>query len=195
MNKLLLLILLISGLSIAQYKNETRNDLNTRFGIGITAAWFNPVDADNGGIMGGLVARAKFMKFFGAELSVNYRSEDYGSDFVSVTTVPVLLSALVYPVDFLYGLAGIGYYNTSIEYSGTNLTGIDLGDESSGEVGGQFGLGLTFPISDRYRMFGDIRYHLLGYELKRLDNVAQSISSYNVDANFLSVNLGLLIEF
>lgn len=189
MLKYLLLFLVFSSFSFAQGR-ETY--FTPQSGIGVMGSYYKSADADNSGFMGAIVGRTMFTRQLGAELSVGYRSEDYLGGFVTISSVPVLLSAMLYPTDYIYGLAGIGLYSTTIKYGNISFLGISLGDVKYAKIGYHLGAGATYPLTSNFRIFGDFRYHFLSYNVKTPVSIINEIT---IDANYYSVNAGILLMF
>ena len=102
---------------------------------------------------------------------------------------PVTATALLYPLPFLYGGIGGGWYNTTIDYADRyNDVGID--DETSTEFGWHLAAGLEIPASPRFKLFGDIRFVFLDYKFKELPEAVLD----GADSDFYSINLGVLFQ-
>jgi len=105
---------------------------------------------------------------------------------------PVQVSALLYPVPIVYGLAGAGWYHTTLDYDQTKME--ELGgtaipeDETTSTLGYHLGAGLEIPLSNM-KLTADVRYVFLNYDLDEIENLPET------DHDFLAVTLGLLWEF
>jgi len=136
---------------------------------------------DEGAHMGGVVARAR-SEFLGLEGAVDYRSEELNLS-TDLRTWPVTVSFLVYPLRQFYGLAGLGWYNSTIDFE----AGIPYEDRTQTEVGYHLGLGFEAPLSQSARLTGDVRYQFIDYEF---EEIPESIGE--VDADAFALNLGVL---
>jgi hypothetical protein len=143
-------------------------------------------DADESNYLFGGTLRAKFAAL-GAEGSISYRQEDYENGAVTVKSWPVTASGLIYPVPIIYGALGAGWYNTTFDFNDVyNTAGFD--DRTEQEFGWHLGAGLELPLSPRTKLFGDVRWVFLDYELENLPSVVVE----EVNADFYSINAGVL---
>ena len=153
-------------------------------GIGPQVGFYKASDADNGSFMGGVACRVKFSPVLGAEASVNYRQENYLSNAVRVKSWPVMVTGLIYPVSFLYGAIGAGWYNVTFDYDQNKLP--LLTDETTQKFGWHFGGGVEIPVGLAMKLTGDIRYVFLDYNFKGLPG------SGDPKSDFAVVMVGLL---
>lgn len=123
----------------------------------------------------------------GAEGNISYRQEAYQDGGVTVKSWPVTASGLIYPVPVIYGVLGAGWYNTTFDFNdAANLAGIE--DRSEQEFGWHLGAGVELPLSSKTKLFGDIRWVFLEYELENLPSAVIE----DVNADFYSINAGVL---
>jgi opacity protein-like surface antigen len=158
-------------------------------GFGPQIGFFRAQGADHARGMGGAVLRVKFSDVFGVEGSINYREERYGGGFVDVKTWPVMVTGLVYPVPFLYGALGAGWYNTSISYNVPPglLGGItSVSSETKQQFGWHFGGGVEIPVFSFAKLVGDLRYVFLNFSFKSFPG------SNGVSSNFYVLSASLL---
>lgn len=158
--------------------------------IGPQLGWQKASNADNGEFMPGAVMRIKFSPSFAFEGSINYRAEDYDNGNVTVKTWPVMLSGLIYPINTVYGLAGVGWYNTSVNYS-DELHGMGLSDKTSQKFGWHFGVGAEFPLSENSNpastiLKTDFRYVFLNYNFEKVPG------SPDIRSDYFVLTVGLL---
>ena len=139
-------------------------------------------DADEGKLMIGAALRAKLSPKLGLEGSINYRQEEYANGAATVKSWPVMVTGLIYPLPFLYGAVGAGWYNTTIDYDETINSVVK--DKTSQETGWHFGFGLELPIGNNKKLIGDVRYVLIDYNFDQIPN--------DLDANFKVITIGLL---
>ena len=153
-------------------------------GFGPQVGYYKSSDADEGEFLYGGALRLMLAPILGVEGSVNYRQESYNDDAVKIKSWPVMATALVYPIPNIYGLAGCGWYNTTIEYNVPGVSNIE--DETSSEIGWHFGGGVELPLGTSMRLAGDIRYVFLDYEFEEMPG------SGEVDSNFFVITATLL---
>ena len=183
-NKMMLVISFVFMTSILVYSQEAKTYIGPQLG------WQKASDADNGKLMPGGALRIKFTPSFSVEGSINYRQEDYSNGNIKVTTWPVMLTGMLYPVKTVYGAIGIGWYNSAIDYS-SKYHDIGLNDERQQKFGWHFGAGTEIPLSESQNSPGavltaDFRYVFLNY------NFTEVPGSKDIKSNYFVVTLGLL---
>ncbi len=177
MKHLTLIFVIISLLSIPLFAQG--------FGIGPQVGFQKAKDAEEGKLMGGAALRFKLTPALGIEGSINFRQEDYADESVSVTSWPVLVTGLFYPLPIAYGAVGFGWYNTTIEYD--DIPGVMTPErETSQEIGWHFGAGVELPFSPRVSFTGDIKYVFLNYDFEEIPG------SDDLDSDFYMATVGLL---
>ena len=161
----------------------------TLFGIGPRGAMYKVKDADENEVMFGIAARIK-LGSIGAEGTIDFKSEKYFDDQVTVSSTPMTLSALFYPLPMVYGLAGMGWYNTKTEYEFVGeLAGLSgVMDEESQQTGYHLGAGLELALGT-ITLAADVRKVFLDYDLEGLP------LSETVNADYMSYNITLLWGF
>ena len=92
-----------------------------RVSIGPQVGYYRAQDADEGSFMGGVALRFKVMPILGAEASINYRQEEYFDGALTVRSWPVMVTGLIYPLPFVYGAIGFGWYNVTADYDDSEL--------------------------------------------------------------------------
>jgi len=168
-----------------------QSDLMAQFYVGPRAGYYKSKDADEGQMYGGLTARLA-LGGLSIEGAVDYRQEKYEDGLMTMRSWPVQVSALLYPVPIVYGLAGAGWYHTTLDYDQTKME--ELGgtaipeDETTSTLGYHLGAGLEIPLSNM-KLTADVRYVFLNYDLDEIENLPET------DHDFLAVTLGLLWEF
>jgi opacity protein-like surface antigen len=146
-------------------------------------------DAGDANYLVGVTLRAKLMPILGVEGDIGYRQEKYGSDVLTVRSWPVTATGLLYPLPVVYGGIGAGWYNTSLDYaSAYNDSGID--DETTQKFGWHLAAGIELAASPGVKLFGDVRYTFIDYNLKRVPDAVLD----GTKADFYSVNFGLLFR-
>ncbi len=150
-------------------------------GLGIGARYSyvrNNGIEDNSGMIGAMV-RLRHMMFFGIEGAIDYRKEEM-NDGSELRSTPLTVSAMVYPIPFVYGLAGLGWYHTTLK----------VGDEETtdSQIGYHFGAGVEAPLVPLLKLTGDLRYQFLNYEF---EDIPGSVGK--VDADGYAVSAGLIL--
>ncbi len=166
-------------------KNDSqdyRTKIHNPVAVGVQAGFQKAADADNGKFMGGGLVRAYLTNAVAFEASINYRKEEYKDGAISVSSWPVQLSGLFYPVEYLYGVVGVGWYNAKIEYSGALN---DIPDKTSQKFGWHFGAGLDIPMGERAFLFGDFRYVFLNYDF-------QDVPGTEINNDYFQINAGIM---
>lgn len=172
-------LVIIFFLASVTYAQEIRNPT----AIGPQLGWHKAADADEGKFMFGAAIRLQFTQAFGFEGSINYRVEDYRNESIVVRTWPVMLTGIFYPTPNVYGAAGVGWYNTQMEFK-KELA--DISDKTSQEFGWHFGAGVEFPLSKKIILTGDFRYVFIDYNFEDVPG------SSNINSDFFVVTSGLL---
>ncbi|MGE5497292.1 MAG: outer membrane beta-barrel protein [Syntrophothermus sp.] len=157
-------------------------------GIGPQIGWQKASSADNGRLMYGAALRLKASPAIGIEGSINYREEEYANGGLKVRTWPVMVTGLFYPIPFVYGAIGVGWYNTTFDY-GQKLTVENLKNNTQQNFGWHLGGGLEVPLGQTVMLTGDIRYVFLNYDFGDLANKAQT---GDLSSNFYVITVGLL---
>jgi len=144
-------------------------------------------DSDGSNYLVGATVRARFMPAIGAEGDIGYRQEKLGNDALTIRQWPVTVTGLLYPLPFLYGGLGGGWYSTTFDYADVyNDAGYH--DDTSRDFGWHLAAGVEIPASSHFKVFGDIRYVFLDQKLKDLPDAVLD----GDNANFYSINVGLL---
>lgn len=153
-------------------------------GLGIGARYSyvrNNGIEDNSGMIGAMV-RLRSAMFFGLEGAIDSRNEEL-NDGSELRSTPITASVMVYPVPVIYGLAGLGFYRTTLEVSGNETTDTQLGYH--------FGAGVEAPLIPLLKLTGDIRYQFVDYEF---DDIAESLGKVEADGYAISAGLILYLK-
>ncbi|MGE5399562.1 MAG: outer membrane beta-barrel protein [Ignavibacteriales bacterium] len=157
-------------------------------GIGPQLGWQKSSSADNGALMYGAALRVKLSPAIGIEGSINYRQEKYADGGLTVRSWPVMVTGLIYPIPVVYGAIGVGWYNTTFDYS-QELTLKNLQNNTTQNFGWHLGGGLELPLGKSAWLTGDIRYVFLNYDFGQL---ATQASTGDLSSNFFVITVGLL---
>ena len=161
------------------YAQEIRNPT----AIGPQAGWHKAADADDGNFMFGGALKMKLTNALGFEGSINYREEDYRNGAITVSQWPVLLSGLFYVTPVVYGLAGVGWYNTKVEFDNEL---VQHARKTSQEFGWHFGAGVDIPLSQAVFLTTDFRYTFIDYEFQEVPGTSE------INSDFFIVKAGLM---
>jgi len=123
---------------------------------------------------------------FGVEGAVDYRSEELVSG-VDLKTWPVTASALIYPIPMLYGLAGVGWYHSTLAFD-TDL----IDDQTSSEIGYHVGAGAELPVAAGLALAMDVRWVFIEYDFDRVDEFEDL---GNADSDYMTAHAGILYYF
>jgi opacity protein-like surface antigen len=152
--------------------------------VGPQVGYYKASDADNPGVMSGATLRLRLGGPLAVEASVNYRKEYYQNKSISLKSWPVLITALLYPVRYIYGMAGVGWYNTRIAYSKDLNT---FGDKSSQKFGWHLGAGVEMPFTKKVKLATDFRYTFLNYDF-------DVPGTDNLSSNYFIISAGLFFK-
>jgi opacity protein-like surface antigen len=145
--------------------------------------------ADGANYLVGATLRMKLMPILGVEGDIGYRQEKFGSGALTVKEWPVTVTGLIYPLPFIYGGLGAGWYFTTLDYS-TSYNNAGFADETTHKFGWHLVAGVELPATSHFKLYGDIRWVFLDYKFKNLPNAVLN----GAKANFYSINVGLLFR-
>lgn len=157
------------------------------FSLGPAAGYLQVHGADRGTWFGGVQARLHLARILAAEASITFHQNRYEDGDVVVTQYPVQVTAFLYlipdgPVR-PYLLGGLGWYYTTVEYSGAFSA---LGDRTEHVFGEHLGAGLELMLGPRTSIDADLRYIFLN---PSNDQVIHR------DFNYWQVTLGINLYF
>lgn len=153
--------------------------------VGPQAGYYKTTDADEGSFMYGGAIRLKMGPGFGLEASINYRQENYSDGDITLRSWPIMASVMLYPLPIIYGVAGAGWYNATLDYSG-DLSWV--GDNTTSEFGWHLGGGAELPLGNAALLSGDIRYVFLDYKFDTIPN------SDDLSSDFFVITVGLYFK-
>lgn len=113
-------------------------------------------DADNTSIMPGLALRLNLLGF-GLEGSIYYKSEEFQNGLIKTKSYPINLTAFVNVLPIVHAEAGIGWYDTKIDFSHPINS---ISSETKTKPGYHIGAGAQIPAGN-ILLTGDIRYVFL----------------------------------
>ena len=157
------------------------------FSIGPRASYFTPKDADEGAWSGGAQARLHLAPSLALEGSIDYRSNKYLGDLITIKTYPVQASLLAYLMPYSavspFLLGGVGWYYTEVNGP------LGFSDTTS-RFGLHAGAGLEIMLNKSLSLDGSYRYIWLesvaSKDLNALDK------TYNDSGSMITLALNLL---
>ncbi len=154
------------------------------FGIGPRGGYSKSGDGEANLTVG---ASARFkLGNLGVEGAIDYRSDKYMDGHLTVKQWPVSASLLLYPLPFVYGLAGTGWYNTTWDYELPGMT--ELKDKTEQQTGFHIGAGIELPLV-KPTITADIRYVFLDYDFNDLP------VNEEIDADYYTITVSLFWGF
>lgn len=114
------------------------------------------------------------------EGSIGYKSDKYLDGAIKTTTYPIMFTGFLGLLPFIHLEAGIGWYNTKVEYTG-------FASETYSDIGYHAGAGAEIPLGNVI-LTGDIRYVIE----KTKFNSARTTSDLKSD--FYMVVVGLMFK-
>lgn len=154
--------------------------------FGIRAGYFKVRDADDGAWFGGVQLRIPLSEMFAVEGAVEFHASDFEDGEIEVVQYPLQASLLVFlmpqsgPIS-PYVLAGVGWYYTVIDFSGS-LSGFDGDTEHM--FGGHLGAGVRALVGPSMALSADLRYIFLEPDGDNLE-----------DEDFDTIQLSLSLSF
>jgi opacity protein-like surface antigen len=147
------------------------------FGLGLHGGVGQSADADDTNGFFGAHARLRLLGFLGLEGAVDYRQEEFAKGLLEVNTVPVTVSALLYPIPVgplqPYLVGGIGWYFSDLEVAGGQKT-------DTSDVGVHVGAGLDIRLGSSWALHGDVRYIWRDLDTSDVDISDQDADSWQV---------------
>ena len=137
-------------------------------------------DADGYRVIGGAALRFRLSDMIGIEGSINYRKEEYNHESVDVQSWPLMVTGLLYPIPFVYGAVGAGWYNIVVSYHvppGTPVSLTSVSGETKQQFGWHCGGGVELKVFSFVTLVGDIRYVMLNYNFRSSPGSNAVISS------------------
>lgn len=131
--------------------------------IGLRAGYVKPRDADDGTWFGGVQVRVPLAPMFAVEGSIEFHTEEFSDGDIEVVQYPVQATLLFFPMPDAptvkpYLLAGLGWYYTTTDFSGS-LSGVD--SDTSSMFGAHLGFGAQFALGGSMTASADLRYIFL----------------------------------
>lgn len=155
------------------------------FTLGLRAGYLRAKDADEGAWHGGVQARLFLIEHLAVEGSIEFHQSDFEDGDVVTTTYPVQVTGLVFPFpDWKlrpYGLAGVGWYYTRVDFKGAFSA---LEDDTVYVVGVHAGGGADYRLGPTASLGADVRYIWLDdTEFDAVDVKGSDISYWQLTAS------------
>lgn len=150
--------------------------------IGPQVAYIKTSDAEKGVLMPAGAIRLN-LGGLAIEGSIGYKSEEFMGGIVKATSYPIMATAMLKLLPLIHIEAGLGWYNTKIEYSGVLAS---FPSETQSEVGYHAGAGIELELGNII-VTGDLRYVKMG-ELKDLQNAS------DLKSDFIAIFGGLMFK-
>jgi opacity protein-like surface antigen len=160
------------------------DDESSGFGLGGRYANVRNRDTDETSHMGGVFARLRG-QYVGLEGGVDYKNSDLSNN-VDLKTWPVTASVMVFPLRSIYGLAGLGWYNSTLDFPSEST----FDDQTDTKLGYHFGAGVELPLDQSVRLTGDVRWQFVDYEFDQIPDTIGKVEEDN-----LTLNAGILFYF
>lgn len=126
---------------------------------GLRVGYLRARDAERGTWLVGVQGRLQIIEYLAAEASIEFHQDEYMDGDVVVTTYPVQLSALLFPIPQFeikpYVLAGVGWYYTRVDYK-DSLSSYD--SETEHAKGIHVGGGVEYRPAGKWSLNIDFRY-------------------------------------
>jgi opacity protein-like surface antigen len=136
---------------------------SSKTALGLHLGYLQIPDAEDATVFYGIHLRIPLMQWLSLEGSVDISESDFLDDDAQLTLVPVQVTAIIKPFNDLpiipYGVVGIGWYFTEVDYSGS-LSGLD--QDSSDVFGVHLGVGAELPLGDTFMLHADFRWIFMG---------------------------------
>jgi opacity protein-like surface antigen len=164
----------------AQEYDDGGTAYSSGLGIGGHYSRVTNMDTDNGSDMFGGMVRLRG-GVLGVEGAIDYRKDDLGAG-VDLKTWPVTASLMIYPVPVVYGLAGLGWYNSTLDFPPS----FGIEDETDTQLGYHVGAGLELPMAPAFALTGDVRWQFVDYDFEDIPgSIGNDADSWSWNAGFL----------
>jgi len=153
-------------------------------GVGARIGRVSVPDTDEGATTFGAFLRSGAV--LGVEGAVDYRTEKLGGGG-ELKTWPITASLVLQPIPMVYGLAGIGWYQTTLDFPSDLM----IEKKTESKVGYHVGAGAQFPVLPPLSLLADVRYAYIDYDF---GDAVTAVSEFD-GGNYVAVHLGAMIHF
>jgi len=174
-------ILSIAILTVATVSSPARAGA-LQWSLGPHFGWAQTTTNGTNTALVGAATRVALAQRLGAELSVDWRTDDLESG--EIRTIPVQVSGLLYILPAVHLTAGVGWYHVDASFDAVTDRLLRF-DDSTWDSGLHVGGGVEIPLGSRSKLTAEARYVFLGYQLEDAGEVLE------VDADFFDVIAGL----
>jgi hypothetical protein len=160
-----------------------------QFGVGgrTSVLSYNETEIDTSRLFWGGHARLRVMKYLAGEVSLQRREDNFrvNDGLISLETVPLQVSAIVYPLAMLpvspYFVAGTGWYFLTATITGDLGLPYVFGQGSVEltEQAAHIGVGAEVFVGDHFSIGGDVRKIFLEFNTELIN--------YKFDAYFVNI--------
>ncbi|MEW6507991.1 MAG: hypothetical protein AB1432_09630 [Bacteroidota bacterium] len=150
--------------------------------IGPQVAYVKTSDAEKGVWMPAGAVRLN-LGGLAIEGSIGYKTEEYEDGVIKATSYPIMATAMLKLLPLIHVEAGLGWYNTKIEYSGIFAS---FPSETQREVGYHAGAGIELDLGSAI-ITGDLRYVKMG-------NLKDLKISNDLKSDFIAIYGGLMFK-
>ena len=151
--------------------------------IGITNSTED--SGDDVKIFGSLAMRGNLAQALKAEVGVMYRQQSYMNGDLTARMWPITASLYVAPTPQLYIGAGVGWYQTTLDYD----EDLPIEDDTSQDFGFHVGGGVQVPVAEKVSVD-------LGGRYTFMDDVETELNDLdNLNPDFWTTSLGLAFKF
>ncbi len=180
-----IILVCVMGLGTSAFAQDS-DDTSTRTGALFgPQVGFSKSPDEEATVIFGAALRLKLLPILGIEGSINYHQEDFAADALTVRSWPVQVTGLIYPLPFLYGAMGAGWYMTTFDFD-PDVPVLD--DDTTNEFGWHFGGGLELPLGSVAVLSADLRYVFIDYDFEEIPG------SDEIDSDFYMATAGFLFR-
>ncbi|MBI4564681.1 MAG: porin family protein [Planctomycetes bacterium] len=142
-------------------------------------------DADRGTWLGGLQLRLHLSDAVALEGAISFHQDRFADGDALVTFYPVEVSALVFPLPLPtlkpYGMAGVGWYYSRVDYK--DILSVN-NDETVFTFGAHVGLGAQLQIGSSSMLNADLRYIFLEPDFDAIEDEKFDSIQFTAGLNF-----------
>jgi opacity protein-like surface antigen len=153
-------------------------------GLGVRVGRVSVPDTDEDATTVGAFLRSG--RALGFEGAIDYRSEDLAGGG-ELRTWPVTASLVLSPVPLVHALAGVGWYNTTLEFPAA----LNIEKKTESKLGWHVGGGAQVPLFAPVSVVGDLRYAYIDYDF---GDAVDAVADFD-GGNYFALQLGAMLQF